>query len=225
MRDRIDEWFTTTPCSDTLCSVGKGLVQTLELTYHAALQYLFRPSLNIPSPSGPQLLAMSQSAIKMIHLYRRFFDERKITIYWQGVENLSSAGTSLMFGYVQSPEVREHVTFHTLETLVHTCSSVLWGMVERFPAFQNKRDAFDMVASEILADLRSGNNAVPGELSMRGNTSAAGDDGMRSQPSPGVGDSAYTSLTPFLCESFDDGLSFLLESNANTNGYSPSTWI
>ncbi|RJE25141.1 Transcription factor [Aspergillus sclerotialis] len=171
MRDRIDEWYTDTPCSETLSNVGKGLVQTLELTYHAALFYLFRPSLNIPSPSGPQLLAMARSAIKMIHLYRRFFDERKLTIYWQAVENLSSAGTSLMFGYVQSPLVREHVTFQSLETLVHTCSSVLWGMVERFPSLQNKRDAFDMVVSEVLADLRSTNNMTPGELSTRGNTS------------------------------------------------------
>jgi len=100
-------------------------------------------------------MAMTQAAINVIQLYRRFFRERVLTIYWQAVENLFSAGTALMFGFVRSPSVRETMTFRMLETLVHTCSSVLWGMVEHFPAFQGKRDAFDMAASKTLSDLSS----------------------------------------------------------------------
>jgi hypothetical protein len=59
--------------------------------------------------------------------------------------------------------MRDCLTFRSLESLVHTCSSVLWGMVEHFPAFEGKRDAFDMIASKTLADLATNNQADPGK--------------------------------------------------------------
>lgn len=108
---------------------------------------------------------MTKAAMKMIPLYCRFFRCNMLTIYWQAVENLFSAGTALMYAYVQSAQVREIVTLHSLESLVHTCSSVLWGMVERFPLLQSKRDAFDATALEVLADLNASHptGGAPGQ--------------------------------------------------------------
>lgn len=153
MRERIEEWYNGRPQSEALSDCERGVVDTFEVTYHAALFYLYRPSRNIPSPTGSQLLAMSHAASRMISLYRRFFCDRQLTIYWQAAENLSSAGTCLMFAYANSHEVRQSLTFRSFEALVRTCSSVLWGMVERFPSFQGKRDEFDKVAYKVLEDL------------------------------------------------------------------------
>lgn len=157
MHDRIRSWYEETPASNvTLSRINMTLVETFELTYHTALFYLYRPSPNILSPTGLQLTTMSQSAVKLIELYRRFFLERKLTIYWHAVEHLFSAGTSLMASYAQSTHVRNSISFRSLESTVHLCSSVLWGMVERFPVFQGKRDEFDAVVSRMLPAIQTG---------------------------------------------------------------------
>lgn len=161
MRERIEEWYNGRPQSEALSDCERGVVDTFEVTYHAALFYLYRPSRNIPSPTGSQLLAMSHAASRMISLYRRFFCDRQLTIYWQAAENLSSAGTCLMYAYANSHEVRQSLTPRSFEALVRTCSSVLWGMVERFPSFQGKRDEFDRVAYKVLEDLSTAARTSP----------------------------------------------------------------
>lgn len=156
MRDRINSWYGAIPPIEKLNSRDRIVIETFELTYHAALFYLYRPSTNNPTPSGPQWVAMTQAATNMIQLYRQFFLQQKLTIYWQAVENLSSAGAALMSGYATAHQVREYITSRSLESAIHMCSSVLWGMVERFPAFRGKRDAFDAAASIFLAGLSTG---------------------------------------------------------------------
>lgn len=153
MHERLETWYKDSPLGENLGSVENGVIETFEVNYHNAVFYLYRPSPNIPTPSDLQLVAMTQAATDMIRLYRQFFREHKLNIYWQAVENLYSAGTALMYAYGHSPRVRELLTFRSLESLVHTCSSALWGMVERFPAFKGKRDAFDLATARILADL------------------------------------------------------------------------
>ncbi|KAJ9155239.1 Positive regulator of purine utilization [Pleurostoma richardsiae] len=153
MQGRLEAWYKDSPLAENLSSLEKGVTETFEVNYHNAVFYLYRPCPNIPTPSSPQLVAMTQAATNMIRLYRQFFREHKLNIYWQAVENLYSAGTALMYAYGHSSKVRELLTFRSLESLVHTCSSALWGMVERFPAFKGRRDAFDLAASRILADL------------------------------------------------------------------------
>lgn len=153
--ERIHLWYRNKPRHSSMSEFENGIVDTFDVTYETALFYLFRPSPNIPEPTGPQLAKMASSAAKMITLYRRFFCSRQLTIYWQAMENLYSAGTCLMFGYVQSQEVQGFLSYSDLESLVRICSSVLWGMAERFPSFQGRRDAFDKIASKTLADLNS----------------------------------------------------------------------
>ncbi|KAF5011879.1 hypothetical protein FDECE_2012 [Fusarium decemcellulare] len=160
MRQRIDSWYRGGPAIEDLASLEKDVVETFKVTYNTALFHLYRPSIRIPHPSGEQLVEMAHAATNMIQLYRRLFCERKLTIYWQAVENVSSAGTAIMYAYVQSPEVRSYVDFRSLESLVHTCSSVLWGMVEHFPAYRGKRDAFDMTANEVLVELGAGTGTI-----------------------------------------------------------------
>lgn len=153
MHSRIQAWYEDTPRDDNVSNRERRILENFELTFHRALFFLYHPSLNIPEPPEASLLSMTDAAIKMIELYRQFFRDHRLTIYWQAVENLSSAGTALMFSYVASPRVRDRLSLRSLESLVNICSSVLWGMVEHFPDFKGKRDAFDITASKVLADL------------------------------------------------------------------------
>lgn len=160
MQSRIQSWYEDTPRDDNVTNRERRILENFELTFHRALFYLYHPSLSIPEPKEESLLSMTDAAMKMIELYRQFFREHRLTIYWQAVENLSSAGTALMFSYVASPRVRERLSLRSLESLVNTCSSVLWGMVEHFPDFKGKRDAFDITASRVLADLNSSSQSI-----------------------------------------------------------------
>jgi len=153
MQSRIHAWYENTPQHENVSNRERRILDNFELTFHRALFFLHHPSPNIPEPPEESLWSMTDAAIKMIKLYRQFFRDHRLTIYWQAVENLSSAGTALMFGYVTSSRVREQLDLRALESLLNTCSSVLWGMVEHFPDFKGKRDAFDITASKILADL------------------------------------------------------------------------
>lgn len=153
MRSRIKAWYNDILVSRHLSNVDRGFLKASKLTYHTALFYLYRPSFNCLSPSRTQLLSITQATTQLIRLYRRFFLELKLTIYWHAVENLASAGTALMYAYSNSSNVRSSMSSHTLKVEVHTCSSVLWGMVERFPAFKGKQDAFNATAKTMLSGL------------------------------------------------------------------------
>ena len=155
MHGRISEWYDDTPRGHNLTETERTDIENFELSLQRALLYLYKPSPNIPNPPETALVALSECAAQMVQLYRKLFRGYRLTIYWQAVENLSSAGTSLLFSYVNSAAVRRRITFQSLESLIHTCSSVLWGMVEHFPAFKGKRDAFDLLASKTLTDIAS----------------------------------------------------------------------
>lgn len=165
MRGRIDGWYNSTPIHGDLSSYEKGVLETLEATHYTAVFHLYRPSPNNPSPSGEQAAEMAQAAVRMIHLYQRFFRRHMLSIYWRSIENIFSAGTALMLAYIQFPDVREVITLSSLESLIHTCSSLLWGMVERFPSFQGKRDAFDIAASKALEEPKTTASEVAGSVS------------------------------------------------------------
>ncbi len=158
MAERIRTWLANTPSSKNSDTDEKRVLENFELTFHRGLFYLYHPSLNIPTPSEQALVTLADAATNMIQLYRRFFPERRLTIYWQAVENLYAAGTGLMYSYVNSSQVQASLSLRSLESLVHSCSSVLWGMVEHFPDFKGRRDAFDLAASKVLADLNANNS-------------------------------------------------------------------
>lgn len=165
MDRRLHQWYGEVPRSETLNRYEKTDVENFELSMQRALLLLYQPSPNMPDPPDPTLLVISNIASKLIQICRRYFHEYRLTIYWQAVERLSSAGTALIYSYVNSSQVRDSTPLTQLESLLSTCSSVLWGMVEHFPAFKNKRDAFDILASKTLADLSSDQTQVLGDSS------------------------------------------------------------
>ncbi|CAI6088623.1 unnamed protein product [Clonostachys chloroleuca] len=153
MHRRIHKWHDEIPRDDSITPFERETTDTFDISLHRALLLLYHPSRNIPTPSDAAFKAVAQAAATLIGLYRRSFREYRLTLYWQAVENLSFAGTALISSYISSSEVRGFITYQTLTSLVRTCSSVLWGMVEHFPSFKVKLDAFDAVTWKALADL------------------------------------------------------------------------
>ncbi|KAK2761926.1 fungal specific transcription factor domain-containing protein [Colletotrichum kahawae] len=227
MRDRIDEWLRKIPAGDKLSSLDKTVVETFELTHHTALFRLYRPSLNNPSPSGTQLLAAAQSATKMIHLYREFFRRKRLTIYWQSVENVFSAGTTLMFAYTNSAGVREAISFQSFQSLVNTCSSVLWGMVEHFPAFQGKRDIFDTASSRVMMELSHGVSSGESGLIAPSPAIDTAQEVQETQlASLGTDDSTNFDMQPSAMSLLDfDDLSMIWEATADLSGTFMPSWV
>jgi hypothetical protein len=156
MHERIQQWYDNNPRMSMPHHFEQNNVarsDTWELTLHRALLFLYRPSPRIEYPSDKGLLVLAESSSRVIQLFRRFFREDRLTLFWQAVENLVSAGTALMFSYVNSVQVQDRFSLRSLEADLNTCSSLLWAMVERFPALKGTRDAFDTVVSTTLADL------------------------------------------------------------------------
>ena len=156
MHERIQQWYESTPRASMPHNFEQNNVarsETWELTLHRALLFLYRPSPRIECPSDEALLVLAESSRRVIHLFRRFFCEGRLTLFWQAVENLVSAGTALMFSYVNSLQVQDCLSLRLLEADLNTCSSLLWAMVERFPALKGKRDGFDTIVSATLANL------------------------------------------------------------------------
>lgn len=229
MSERINRWYENIPVGETFNIRDKIVIETFELTYHTALFSLYLPSPNNPTPSGSQWVAMTQSAFKIIQLNRKFFLEKKLTIYWQAVELVSSAGTALMLGYATSPQLREYIGFRSFESTLHMCSSILWGMVERFPAFQGKRDAFDVAMSSVLEDLNT-NTTMSDAVESRGallTDEATSEQRQRSRFTPWAADvdiGLDAQPMPPIFTDFSD-LTMIWEATVDLSGTPAPTWI
>lgn len=169
MHERLNDWMRSQPAVTT--DVNIAPVEALGLAFNQAVLLLYRPSSAIPEPDESALLNLAQSATASIQLYRRLHRENKLRLFWQAVHNLFAAGTALLHCYTHSTVVREQMSLRSLEGTVHSCSTVLWAMVERFPAAKGTRDAFDVIATAALdsfsteepsSDAASGGNLLAG---------------------------------------------------------------
>jgi hypothetical protein len=157
MLDRLRQWHSQVQQEELRTSnLGQSNIappEVLKLSYRRAVVALYRPSFKIPCPTAEAMQELADSAVCVVNLYGRFYRENKLRLFWQAVMNLFSAATALMYCYVHSIHVRNKISSRSLESLIHSSANILWGMVERFPAFKSKRDAFDVIASRFLADL------------------------------------------------------------------------
>jgi hypothetical protein len=208
MHERITRWYSETPVGENVTEHEEKELGNFELSFQRILLFLYSPSPNILAPSESALSAINDSATRMIQLYRHLFPEYRLSIYWQAIECLSAAGIALMFSYVKSSVVREKMTLRTLESLVHACSSVLWGMVEHFPAFKWKRDAFDVLSSEILTDIAQSAHTTNASSSVAGEETMSQ---LAQQFLPVSGEPSYDGIfaSPFLGGFSDESLTFL----------------
>ena len=178
MFDRLQRWYNDVLQETDPSETGKSNIappEVLELSFHRAVVFLYRPSSMIPSPSSEALQVLAESAMSVIKLYKRFYRENKLRLFWQAVKTLFDAATALMYCYVHSVHVREWLPLRTLESHINSSSNILWGMVERYPALKGKRDAFDDIAATFFSDVNNsqtplGNGNVTGPPSWPGSS-------------------------------------------------------
>lgn len=163
MHERLRKWLSSTPQDAAPSNIAPPDV--LELAYSQAVISLYRPSPQIPTPSEMAMAHLAESASHFIRLYRRLHRENKLRLFWLATQNLFGAGTALLYAYSHSSEVRERISYRALESDTRGCSSVLWAMVERFPAAKGKRDAFDMISSSVLDSILSTMSNLPSSVS------------------------------------------------------------
>ncbi|CAG9947077.1 unnamed protein product [Clonostachys rosea f. rosea IK726] len=164
MAEEIRSWYNAVLQESRPSEIGSSNIappEILELAFQLALMLIYRPSPNNPAPSDPALSALATCSMEVNQLYKRFFRENKVRFYWHAVENVFNAGTSLIYAYAHSAAVREQYSRRSLDAAIHSTSSVLWAMVEHFPAFKGRRDAFEVIASKTLADFGE-HNATEG---------------------------------------------------------------
>lgn len=83
-----------------------------------------------------------------IEAYRSSFRGGKLRFYWRTVHNLFRAGAALIYCLKNWPTDCE-IDLESANKSLGTCSSILWGMVERYPAGSPCRDTFETLYDSV----------------------------------------------------------------------------
>lgn len=158
MHSRIQDWYDGVQEQERSSWQGRfpnAESSRFELPFQRALLLLYRPSTMIPAPSQQARAHLASAACRAITLYKQFYTEHRINLFWQAAANIFDAGTALMDSYAESSPVRESLDLSDLDSLTHLCSNLLWALVERSPAFRHKRDEFDRIREQTLSGFRN----------------------------------------------------------------------
>jgi Fungal specific transcription factor domain len=130
-----------------------------------AMVRLYSPSKHIPKISAESGLTLARNSIEIIELYSKSFRDGNLRFYWRAIPNLFRAGVALLY-YTLHIVPDAELSRAAVTAAVSRCSSVLWGMVERYPAGKSNRDLFDEISKRVLSTNTSGlENAVVSEPS------------------------------------------------------------
>ena len=119
----------------------------IEGLYEVAVVRLYSTSSQLTSLSGDETITLLKHAAHGITIYKKSFKEGWLRFYWRTIHNLFSCGSALVHCVKVSaanPDI--FVDMGEAMRLATTCSTVLWGMAERYPAGIRLRDTFDDLA-------------------------------------------------------------------------------
>ncbi|ETS88171.1 hypothetical protein PFICI_01999 [Pestalotiopsis fici W106-1] len=167
MHGRLDEWGSVLPSYwDTSQLAPAELFNAARLN---ALVLLYYPSFHFPDLSEQELGDLGRFAMESVHSYPQVFRGGKLRFYWRAVHNLFRSGVAVIYCiYVSRMRPCLVLNADELNASINSCSSVLWGMVERYPSGKPYRDIFEKLADQIsnprhnLSSLTE--NAATGEL-------------------------------------------------------------
>ncbi|KAJ5390441.1 fungal-specific transcription factor domain-containing protein [Penicillium cataractarum] len=150
MHQRLQEWHSSTP------SVHKSTHLTpMEIfngSFLNGLVLLYYPSRPFPSPTAENMTVLTRSATDAIACYKDGFRSGELRFFWRTVHNLFRSGVAIVYCAHQN-RINRVSGFDPESTRmsINSCSSLLWGMVERYPAGQAYRDIFDKLANSVLS--------------------------------------------------------------------------
>lgn len=123
------------------------------------LVLLYIPSRHFPAPSIGDLTILVRAATDAIDCYKKTFRDGELRFFWRTVHNLFRSGVAIV--YCAQPGLCDLIPGLSPETIaatINSCSSLLWGMVERYPAGRAYRDIYDRLATSVLEQRRSNNS-------------------------------------------------------------------
>lgn len=150
VRQRLQEWHSSIPLIQRSSHLAPAEIFNGSL--YNALVLLYYPSSNFASTSPEDLAILAQGATDAISCYKQCFRSGELRFFWRTVHNLFRSGVAIV--YCAQRDNINQIPFLTLEgarASVNSCSSLLWGMVERYPAGRAYRDVFDKLANTLLS--------------------------------------------------------------------------
>lgn len=147
---RLQEWHSSVP--PTQQSTPLAPRDMFNGFLYNQLVLLYYPSRHFSNPTASDLAILVKAATDSINCYRRTFRAGELRFFWRTAHNLFRSGVAVVF--CAQPYLMDLIPGFDREDAVasiNSCSSLLWGMVERYPAGQAYRDIFDRLASSALS--------------------------------------------------------------------------
>ncbi|KAI9150701.1 putative transporter [Paramyrothecium foliicola] len=115
-----------------------------ETILRIALVILSYPTPVFLSPSVQDLEILAQNAAESINAYKVAFRDGQLRFFWGTTHNLFRSGVAKAYCiHLEASQNYPNLKLADMTASVNTCQSILWGMVERFPAGRVYRDAFE----------------------------------------------------------------------------------
>lgn len=147
MRQRLYDWRAAVPPHQSPSQLAP--MEIFDGCLYNSLLQLYSPSRHLSTISSDDIVFLAECAQKSIEAYRYSFRDGKLRFYWRTVHNLFRSGVSLIYCLKNWPGDRGSVNTETMNASVNSCSAVLWGMVERYPAGKPCRDTFETLCQSL----------------------------------------------------------------------------
>ena len=148
MYQRLLAWHASVPPASQTSQLAPADI--FDGYFFNSMVLLHYPSPLFPTTPEEELRDLAEYAITSIDCYREAFKAGRLRFYWRTVHNLFRSGMAVAY-CAHLAASRQHVDygFGSLTTPMNSCSSILWGMVERYPAGKAYRDIFDSVVASV----------------------------------------------------------------------------
>lgn len=186
IHQRLQEWFSSVPQIQKSTHLAPAGI--FSGAFNNNLVFLYYPSNLFPTPTAKDLTILARSAIEAVKCYERSFRAGELRFFWRTIHNLFRSGVAI--AYCAQPQLISEIPGLELEDVkgsLKTCSSVLWGMVERYPPGRAYRDVFDKVSNSVLNQQRGCSEEYSSHFDLRPEAQPTFDD-LWSDP--------YTNLLP-----------------------------
>ncbi|KAH6687190.1 fungal-specific transcription factor domain-containing protein [Plectosphaerella plurivora] len=151
MRQRLLEWVHAAPVSSVEKSTQLAPLTIFEGILNINLVMLYYPSPSFPNPSEHDMLILARSAAECIRAYKTTFRDGQLRFFWRTTHNLFRSGVAMAYCvHIQSTHSYAGLNQADMIASVNMCVSILWAMVERYPAGRVYRDAFEVLANSVL---------------------------------------------------------------------------
>jgi hypothetical protein len=146
---RLLEWHSTVPSIELTSQFASA--EIFDGYLHNIMVLLYYPSLLLPSTSDDELRILSEHAVQSIDAYKQAFRSGNLRFYWRTVHNLFRSGVSAVYCiHVSATQSQSNLNLSDLSGSLHSCSSTLWGMAERYTPGKAYREIFDNLVNSVI---------------------------------------------------------------------------